>query len=152
MSATSKHSPRPEAWSPSSWRSYPALHQPECDQHGKQYLTNDTTPVINSWSDCNVGHTFAIPGLGVFVPVASPNAQLSANNLCSSSPCVTSGNPYAKETFSFMTPDHGGVFRWQQQLRWQQLRWQQLRRQQLRWQQRRRGLRVLMQRTLAWRD
>jgi len=31
-----------------------------------------------------------------------------------------------------------GVFRWQQQLRWQQLR-----RQQLRWQQRRRGLRVL---------
>jgi len=47
------------------------------------------------------------------VPVASPNAQLSANNLCSSSPCVPSGNPYAKETFSFMTPNHAGVFRWQ---------------------------------------
>ncbi len=29
MSATSKHSPRPETWSPSSWRAYPALHQPE---------------------------------------------------------------------------------------------------------------------------
>ena len=83
------------------------------DQHGKEYVTNDTTPLINSWSDCNVGHTFAIPGLGVFVPVASPNAELSANNLCSSSPCVPSGNPYAKETFSFMTPDHDGVFRWQ---------------------------------------
>ena len=77
------------------------------DQHGKEYLTNDTTPLVNSWSDCNVGHTFAIPGLGVFVPVASPNAQLSANNLCSESPCVTNGNPYAKETFSFMTPGHG---------------------------------------------
>ena len=83
------------------------------DQHGRQYLSDKTTSVINSWSDCNVGHTFAIPGLGVFVPVASPNALLSANNLCSSSPCTTSGNPYAKETFSFVTPDHAGVFRWQ---------------------------------------
>jgi len=83
------------------------------DQHGRQYLSDKTTSVINSWSDCNVGHTFAIPGLGVFVPVASPNAPLSANNLCSSSPCTTSGNPYAKETFSFVTPDHAGVFRWQ---------------------------------------
>jgi hypothetical protein len=83
------------------------------DQKGKEYVTNDTTSVINSWSDCNVGHTFAIPSLGVFVPVASPNAQLSANNLCSSSPCTTSGNPYSLETFSFMTPSHGGTFRWQ---------------------------------------
>jgi len=83
------------------------------DQHGKEYVTNDTTSVINSYSNCNVGHTFAIPSLGVFVPVASPNAQLSANYLCSVSPCTTSGNPYSLETFSFMTPDHGGVFRWQ---------------------------------------
>ena len=51
--------------------------------------------------------------MGVFVPVASPNAQLSANNLCSSSPASTDGNPYALEKFSFMSPDHGGVFRWQ---------------------------------------
>jgi hypothetical protein len=83
------------------------------NQHGKEYVTNDTTSVINSYSNCNVGHTFAIPSLGVFVPVASPNAQLSANNLCSVSPCTTSGNPYGLETFSFMTPAHGGVFRWQ---------------------------------------
>jgi hypothetical protein len=83
------------------------------DQHGKEYVSNDTTSVINSWSDCNVGHTFAIPALGVFVPVASPNANLSANNLCGSSPCTTSGNPYALETFSFRVPAHGGVFRWQ---------------------------------------
>jgi len=83
------------------------------DQHGKEYVTDHTTPLIDSWSDCNVGHTFAIPGLGLYVPVASPNAQLSANNLCSESPCVMNGNPYAKETFSFMTPGHAGVFRWQ---------------------------------------
>jgi hypothetical protein len=80
---------------------------------GKEYLTNHTTSVINSWSDCNVGHTFAIPSLGVFVPVASPNANDSANNLCGTSPCTPSGNPYALETFSFMTPAHGGTFRWQ---------------------------------------
>lgn len=83
------------------------------DQHGKEYVTNDTTSVINSWSDCNVGHTFTIPELGVFVPVASPNAQLSANNLCSSSPCVTQGNPYSLETFSFMSPSQTGTYRWQ---------------------------------------
>ncbi len=83
------------------------------DQHGKEYVTNQTMSVINSWSDCNVGHTFAIPAMGLYVPVASPNANLSANNLCSSSPCTTSGNPYSLETFSFMAPDHAGVFRWQ---------------------------------------
>jgi len=83
------------------------------DQNGKEYVTNDTTSVINTWSNCNAGHTFAIPDLGVYVPVASPNANLSANNLCSSSPCVTQGNPYAVETFSFMSPSQTGTYRWQ---------------------------------------
>jgi hypothetical protein len=83
------------------------------DQHGREYVSGQTTSVINGWSDCNVGHTFAIPGMNLYVPVASPNAQLSANNLCSSSPCTTSGNPYSLETFSFMSPAHAGVFRWQ---------------------------------------
>jgi hypothetical protein len=83
------------------------------DQHGHEYVSNHTTSVIDSWSNCNVGHTFAIPAMGLFVPVASPNAQLSANNLCSVSPCTTSGNPYALETFSFMSPAHTGSWRWQ---------------------------------------
>ena len=83
------------------------------DQKGKQYASTPNTPMIDSWADCNVGHTFAIPSLGVYVPVASPNADLSANNLCSSSPCTTSGNPYALEKFSFKTPATGGVYRWQ---------------------------------------
>jgi len=73
-----------------------------------------TTSFINSWSDCTVGHTFAIPGLNLYVPVASPNANNSANNLCSSSPCTpTSGGAYSLETFSFMSPSHTGSFRWQ---------------------------------------
>jgi hypothetical protein len=83
------------------------------DQHGHEYVSDNTTSDVNSWSNCNVGHTFAIPDLGVFVPVASPNAQLSANNLCSSSPCTTSGNPYSLETFSFMSPSQTGSYRWQ---------------------------------------
>jgi hypothetical protein len=73
-----------------------------------------TTSFINSWADCTVGHTFAIPGLNLYVPVASPNANNSANNLCSSSPCTpTSGGAYSLETFSFMSPSHTGSFRWQ---------------------------------------
>jgi hypothetical protein len=81
---------------------------------GKQYVTNKPTSVINSYSDCNVGHTFAIPELGVFVPVASPNADDSANYLCGTSPCTPSkGTPYAIETFSFTSPKQTGTYRWQ---------------------------------------
>ena len=67
-----------------------------------------TQGLINGWSHCNVGHTFAIPGLHLFVPVASPGASAE---LCSDSPCTK--GPYSLEKFSFMTPDHGGTFRWQ---------------------------------------
>jgi len=69
------------------------------------------TPVINSWAGCTVAHTFAIPALNLFIPVASPNANDSANNLCGTSPC-TSG-PHSVEAFTFKVPPHGGIFRWQ---------------------------------------
>ncbi|MGH3280185.1 MAG: hypothetical protein ACRDNW_13745 [Trebonia sp.] len=82
------------------------------DQHGKQLGPTKNTSLINTWSDCNVGHSFAIPNLGIFVPVASPNAKLSADNLCALSPCTKQGNPYAQETFSFKSPA-AGVYRWQ---------------------------------------
>jgi hypothetical protein len=68
------------------------------------------TSVINSWAHCSVGHTFAIPGLGLFVPVGSPDASAT---LCGSSPCTTSSGPYTLEKFSFMSPNHGGTWRWQ---------------------------------------
>jgi hypothetical protein len=67
--------------------------------------------VVNSWSNCNVAHTFAIPSLHLFIPVASPNAIDSANNLCGVSPC-TSG-PHSVSTFSFHVPNYGAIFRWQ---------------------------------------
>ena len=66
------------------------------------------TPTLNGWSHCAVGHTFAIPSLNLFVPVASPDASAS---LCATAPCVT--GPYALQKFSFMTPPHGGELRWQ---------------------------------------
>jgi hypothetical protein len=72
-----------------------------------------TTSVINGWSGCNVAHTFAIPSLHLFVPVASPGPKLSANNLCGTSPGVPSCDAYSVEKFSFRTPGHGGSFRWQ---------------------------------------
>ena len=67
--------------------------------------------VINGWAGCTVGHTFAIPSLRLFIPVASPNAYDSANNLCGVSPC-TSG-PHSVESFTFKAPPHGGTFHWQ---------------------------------------
>jgi hypothetical protein len=70
-----------------------------------------TMSAIDSWAGCTVGHTFAIPSLHLFVPVASPGPVLSANSLCGVSPC-TSG-PYALEKFSFRTPDYSAYFRWQ---------------------------------------
>jgi len=87
-----------------------------------QQFSKNNTPLgpaqpesfINSWSACNVGHTFAIPELGLYVPVASPNADNSANNLCGTSPCTpTSGGAYSLETFSFMSPSQTGSYRWQ---------------------------------------
>jgi hypothetical protein len=63
---------------------------------------------INSWSGCNVGHTFSIPGINLNVPMASP--ALTAN-LCGTSPC-TSG-PHETMTFSFMSPKSGGTYFWQ---------------------------------------
>jgi hypothetical protein len=66
------------------------------------------TSVINSWSHCEVGHTFAIPSLHVFVPVGSPDASAS---LCGVSPCTQ--GPFTLQKFSIMSPAHPGAYRWQ---------------------------------------
>ncbi len=70
----------------------------------------DGKPVtqINSWSGCNVGHTFSIPGINLNVPMASPGLTAT---LCGTSPC-TSG-PHKTMTFSFMSPKGTGVYFWQ---------------------------------------
>jgi hypothetical protein len=77
---------------------------------GKALGPARTVSVIDSWASCSVGHTFAIPSLGLFVPVASPNASAV---LCGSSPCTPSSGPYSVEKFSFTSPSHTGTWRWQ---------------------------------------
>ncbi len=78
---------------------------------GKPLGTAQTLSQINGWAHCAVGHTFAIPSLHVFVPVASPNMGLFNKEPCSSSPCTT--GPYAQESFTFSAPASPGSFRWQ---------------------------------------
>jgi hypothetical protein len=89
-----------------------------------QYYNGKTlsavTPVstFDSWADCSVQHTFAIPGLGINVPVASPTTVDENNALCTTSPCVEPNAneataPHSVVTFSFRTPKTGGTFRWQ---------------------------------------
>jgi hypothetical protein len=84
--------------------------------NGKTMSASQPKSLFDSWSQCSVQHTFAIPGLGINVPVASPTTLNENNNLCGNSPCVASADasaPHTVVTFSFTTPKTGGTFRWQ---------------------------------------
>ncbi len=78
---------------------------------GVEYVNGKAVSVLNSWSQCSVGHTFRIPGIGLNVPVASPTSLAANSNLCGTSPC-TSG-PHTVVTFSFHTPTTPGSYFWQ---------------------------------------
>jgi hypothetical protein len=75
---------------------------------GVAYENGKPFTVLNSWSGCNVAHTFSIPGINLNVPMGSP--PLTAT-LCSTSPC-TSG-PHETMTFSFTSPRTDGEYFWQ---------------------------------------
>ncbi|MGH3494695.1 MAG: hypothetical protein ACRDQ1_15880 [Sciscionella sp.] len=86
--------------------------------NGKAYSAPQAISLLDSWADCSVQHTFAIPGLGLSVPVASPNTVAENNALCGTSPCVANTAdqalaPHTVVRFSFKTPKAGGTFRWQ---------------------------------------
>ena len=86
--------------------------------NGKTYRPPQPVSTFDSWANCSVQHTFAIPGLGLNVPIASPTTFNENNNLCGTSPCVAHTAdqalaPHTVVTFSFMTPKAGGTFRWQ---------------------------------------
>jgi hypothetical protein len=76
-----------------------------------EYVNGKPTPVLNSWGQCSVAHTFSIPGIGLNVPVAAPSTLAANNSLCSTSPC-TSG-PHTTVTFSFKSPSTPGSYFWQ---------------------------------------
>jgi hypothetical protein len=80
---------------------------------GKALDTARNVSLINSWAVCSVAHTFAIPSLGVFVPVLSPTIQVFNKYACGTSPCVPSEGAYSIEKFSFMSPKTPGQIRWQ---------------------------------------
>ena len=86
--------------------------------NGKTMSASQPISVFGTWADCSVQHTFAIPGLGLNVPIASVTTYQENSNLCGTSPCVanTDGEakaPHTVVTFSFTTPKAGGTFRWQ---------------------------------------
>jgi len=62
----------------------------------------------NSNTGNGVGHTFAIPAIGVSVPLVGVNGSLT---LCGQAPCGTN-NPHNVITFSFRTPGPGS-YNWQ---------------------------------------
>jgi hypothetical protein len=78
-----------------------------------EYVNGKPVSALNSWSGCNVQHTFSIPGLGLNVPIASPTTYKENQNLCGTSPCEPSGGPHQVVTFSFMTPKAAGGYAWQ---------------------------------------
>jgi hypothetical protein len=85
--------------------------------NGKTFGPVTPLTTFDSWANCSVQHTFAIPGLGINVPVASPTTEDENNDLCGTSPCTAANQsanaPHAVVTFSFMTPKTGGTYRWQ---------------------------------------
>ena len=85
--------------------------------NGKTLSSSQAISTFDSWANCSVQHTFAIPNLGINVPIASPTTLAENNNLCGTSPCTPangdSSSPYAKVTFSFKTPSTPGTYRWQ---------------------------------------
>jgi hypothetical protein len=83
---------------------------------GKRLSAPQAISVLNTWADCSVQHTFAIPGLGLNVPIASVTTFNENSNLCGNSPCVApadAASPHTVVRFSFTTPKAGGTFRWQ---------------------------------------
>lgn len=69
--------------------------------NGKPYT------VANSYAGAGVGHTFAVPSLGIVVPLVG-----ASGNICAAGPCHLS-SPHNTITFSFKTPAHSGEYHWQ---------------------------------------
>jgi hypothetical protein len=75
---------------------------------GDATLNGKSFTVINANNNNGVAHTFAIPTLGISVPLY---ANSSSSNLCSGAPCPTN-SPHNIVKFSFVTPGPG-QYPWQ---------------------------------------
>ncbi len=75
---------------------------------GTAAINGKSFKVYNSYAGNGVGHTFAVPGLDVSVPMIGVNGNLP--NICGQAPC---GNlPHNTMTFSFKTGAPGS-YNWQ---------------------------------------
>ncbi len=83
----------------------PFLSQP-AGTVGPMLLDGKPTQVVDPNSP---GHTFAIPQIGLSVPLPGPDP--SAKNLCSQAPCSLSQTHHTI-SFAFRTPGKG-LYRWQ---------------------------------------
>jgi hypothetical protein len=85
--------------------------------NGKTLSAAKSISTFNTYADCSVQHTFAIPNLGINVPIASVTTLSENNNLCATSPCTTANgdadSPHTVVKFSFKTPSTTGTYRWQ---------------------------------------
>lgn len=85
--------------------------------NGKTATPAAPLKTFDDWGNCSVEHTFAIPGLGLSVPVASVTTLDENKNLCGTSPCTAANgdanSPHTVVTFSFMTPKKDGTYHWQ---------------------------------------
>jgi hypothetical protein len=71
-------------------------------------LNGKTVSFYNSYTGTGVGHTFAVPTMGISVPLVGVNAS---DTLCGEGPCSTK-MPHNEITFSFMTGAPGN-YPWQ---------------------------------------
>jgi hypothetical protein len=85
--------------------------------NGKTLSAAQNLSTFDSWANCSVQHTFAIPSLGLNVPVASPTTFNENSNLCGTSPCnvdaADEAAPHTVVKFTFKTPSTPGAYRWQ---------------------------------------
>jgi hypothetical protein len=73
---------------------------------GTATINGQTYTDYNSYSGGGVGHTFAIPSIGVSVPLVG----ITSSNVCGATPCAKF--PHNTITFSFKTPGPGS-YNWQ---------------------------------------
>jgi len=85
----------------------PFLSQVQGTIGGTMTLDGKTVDSINPEE---ASHTFAVPDLGVFVPL--PGVSEEAKNPCEEAPCETSTSDHRTITFSFRTGKKGR-YRWQ---------------------------------------
>ncbi len=85
--------------------------------NGKTYSAPVGISTFDTWADCSVQHTFAVPALGINVPIASVTTLKENQSLCGTSPCTAANGdqnaPHTVVKFSFKTPDTTGYYHWQ---------------------------------------